>query len=319
MDEFIATPYRAEAGGLTIRNMRTFFWLARLRNFHAVARQVGVTQPAITSRIASLEDELGVQLFSRDRQVITLTPEGQDALRLCERVLEKVDDIVMRFSSAADQAGIVRIGVVDTVARTWLPTVLNRVQDEFPSIILEITNESTVALHSMLRSGVLSMSITIRACDEVDVTNTEIGRYAIEWVASGKLVEADRIYTVEELTQLPLIGYLPNSPPAQLMQQYFGDAMQTNAIRNTTNSMSTMIWLAENGLGIAAIPPHTIGQHLQDRRLVIVKTERSFDPMPFFLNCRNRPYSPVVQTVEGLVREVAAQFTDNQPLTAING
>jgi DNA-binding transcriptional LysR family regulator len=312
MPEQTSTPYRAEAGGLTIRNMRTFFWLARLRNFHAVARQVGVTQPAITSRIASLEDELGVQLFSRDRQVITLTPEGQDALRLCESALEKVDDILVRFPGTGERAGVVRIGVIDTVARTWLPTVLNRVQAEFPNIILEITNESTVALHSMLRSGVLSMSITISPCDEVDVINTEIGRYAVEWVASDKLVEKDHTYTVEELTRLPLIGYIANSPPARLMQQYFGDAMQTSAIRNTTNSMSTMIWLAENGLGIAAIPPRAIHQHLQDSRLVIVKAERSFRPMSFFLNCRNRPYSPVVQTVEALVREVAEQFTDKQ-------
>lgn len=306
-----ATPNPVESGGLTIKNMRTFFWLARLRNFHAVARQIGVTQPAVTSRIASLEDELGVRLFSRERQVVTITPEGQDALRLCESVLEKVDDIVMRFSGTTEQVGVVRIGVVDTVARTWLPTVLNRVQAEFPNIILEITNESTVALHSMLRSGALSMSITISACDEVDVANTEIGQYAIEWVASHSLIDEQRIYSVEELKQFPLIGYLANSPPAKLMQRYFGNAIHTSAIRNTTNSMSTMIWLAENGLGIAAIPPHAILQHLQDRRLAIVKAERSFDPMPFFLNCRNRPYSPVVQTVEALVRDVAAQFADD--------
>lgn len=311
MTSWEATPYPVESGGLTIKNMRTFFWLARLRNFHAVARHLGVTQPAVTSRIASLEDELGVRLFSRERQLVTLTPEGQDALRLCESVLDRVDDIVMRYSGTAEQVGIVRIGVIDTVARTWLPTVLNRVQAEFPNIILEIANESTVALHSMLRSGALSMSITISACNEADVVNTEIGQYAIQWVASRELVDEERIYTVDEVKQFPLIGYLANSPPAQLMQRYFGNAKHTSAIRNTTNSMSTMIWLAENGLGIAAIPPHAILQHLQDRRLVVVKAERSFDPMPFFLNCRNRPYSPVVQTVEALVREVAAQFDDD--------
>ncbi|MCI5076689.1 LysR family transcriptional regulator [Oricola sp.] len=301
-----------EAGGLTIKNMRTFFWLARLRNYHATAKQLGVTQPAVTSRIASLEDELGVRLFSRDRQVVTLTPEGQDALRLCEGVLERVDDIVMRFSGTAEQAGVVRIGVVDTVARTWLPALLNRVQAEFPNIVLEITNESTVELHSMLRSGGLSMSITIAPCDEVDVANTQIGRYAVEWVGSGELVDGDRVYSVEDLTRLPLIGYLANSPPMQLMQRYFKDAIPPGVVRNTTNSMSTMIWLAENGLGIAAIPPQAILQHLRDRRLVIIKAERRFDPMPFYLNCRVRPYSPVVQTVEALVRQEAARFAATQ-------
>ncbi len=304
--------YPTEAGGLTIKNMRTFFWLARLRNYHAVARQIGVTQPAVTSRIASLEDELGIRLFSRDRRVVTLTPEGQDALRLCERVLERVDDIVMRYSGAAARVGVVRIGVVDTIARTWLPAVLNRVQTEFPEIVLEITNESTVELHSMLRAGLLSMSITINPCEEIDIGNTEIGSYAIEWVASPELVDRDHVYSVEELAQFPLIGYLVDSPPAKMMQRYFSDSVQTNAIGNTTNSMSTMIWLAENGIGIAAIPPNTILQHLRDRRLTIIKVERRFEAMPFFLNCRVRPFSPVVQTVEALIRKEAARFLEDQ-------
>lgn len=310
MSETIFAPHPAESGGLTIKNMRTFFWLARLNNYHAVARQLRITQPAVTSRIASLEDELGVRLFSRDRQVVSLTPEGQDALRLCENVLEKVDDIVARFSGGVERAGVVRIGVVDTVARTWLPAVLNRVQTEFPNIVLEITNESTVALHSMLRSGTLSMSITIGPCDEIDVANTEIAQYEIEWVGSAEIVDRNHVYSLEELTQFPLIGYLANSPPALLLQRYFGDSMQARAIRNTTNSMSTMIWLAENGLGLAAIPPHAILQHLGDDRLVVVRTERRFDPMPFFLNCRVKPYSPVVQTVEALVREEASRFEE---------
>lgn len=299
-----------EAGGLTIKNLRTFFWLARLCNYHAVARQLGITQPAVTSRIASLEDELGIRLFSRDRQLVTLTPEGQDALRLCEGVLERVDDILMRYSGTADHAGVVRIGIVDTVARTWLPAVLNRVRKEFPNIVLEITNESTMELHAMLRSGTLSMSITISPCDEVDIANTGIGQYPIEWVASGELIEKDRVYTSQELTTFPLIGYLANSPPALLMQRYFGDAMQMPAVRNTTNSMSTMIWLAENGLGIAAIPPQAIPQHLGDGRLIVVRTERRFDPMPFYLNCRVRPYSPVVKVVEALIREEAERFAN---------
>lgn len=302
------TTFNADPGGLTIKNMRTFQWLARLGNFHAVAKQLGVTQPAVTSRISSLEQELGVRLFSRGKQTASLTPEGQDALRLCEDVLERVDVIAERFSGVVDQVGVVRIGVVDTVARTWLPIVLNRMRSEYPNIVLEITNESTVELHAMLKNGALSMCVTIGRCEEPDIANAEIGRYEIEWVSSPELVDPDRTYSVQELKQFPLIGYLANSPPSLLMQRYFGDGDSSRATKNTTNSMSTMIWLAENGLGIAAIPPRAIAQHLSDNRLVIAKAERSFDPMPFFLNCRNRPYSPVVKIVETLIREEAEKF-----------
>ena len=304
-NDTISLPHAAETGGLTVKNLRAFFWVARLENYHAAARQLNVTQPAITSRIATLEDELGVRLFSRGSRTVEITPEGKDALRLCEPVLDGIDRIAERFSSAEEPLGIVRIGVVDTVARTWLPAVLERMQAEYPNIELEITNESTTELHSLLTAGALSMTISISPCVLGDVTNDELGQYDIEWVASPNLVDSDHLYGVDELMALPLIGYIAHSPPSLWLQRYFGDAFRGKAIRNTTNSMSTMIWLAENGLGIAAIPPLAIRQHLAEERLVIVKTTKTFDKMPFYLSCRTRPYSPVVQTVANVITRVA--------------
>lgn len=302
-------PYSTDAGGLTIKNMRTFFWLARLGNYHAVARHLNVTQPAVTARIAALEDELRISLFSRTQRTFELSPEGKDALRMCEDALNAVDSMRERFSGTRDQlGGIARIGVVDTVARTWLPTVLDRAYKEFPNVVLEITNEGTLELHALLKSGSLSMSVTINECDDPDVSNTVIGRYEVEWVASPRLVDPGRVYTVEELTQFPLIGYVAKTPPDVHLRRYLGEFYSRRGIRNTTNSMSTMIWLAENGLGIAAIPPRAVEQHLANGRLVLIRTEQRFEPMAFYLNCRNRPYSPVVRAVETLVLEEAARF-----------
>lgn len=306
----IATPAGfSEGTGLTIKNLRTFFWLARLKNYHAVARQLRVTQPAVTARIAALEEELGVRLLSRGPQAAELTPEGKEALRLCEGILDGVDGMIARFSGARRElGGVARIGVVDTVARTWLPSVLNRARIDCPNVVLEITNEGTLELHGLLKAGALSMCVTIGECDDPDVTNYEIGRYDVEWVASPALVDSERVYTLEELTEFPLIGYVAQSPPDAHLRRYLGRYYSSHGIRNTTNSMSTMIWLAESGLGLAAIPPCAIHQHIDEKRLVMVKAEQRFEPMAFYLNCRTKPYSPVVRMVETLLKEEAARF-----------
>ena len=304
-----AKDYFGDPAGITIRNMRTFFWLARLRNYHAVARQMNVTQPAITARIAALEEDLGLRLFSRGPQGLALTPEGKDALRLCENVLDHVDALLRLYSDSARRlGGIARIGVVDTVARTWLPAVLNRMQQDCPDVLLEITNEGTRELHALLKAGSLSMCVTISECDDPDVVNTPVGSFEMEWVASPALIEPGRTYDIEELVRLPLIGYVPQSPPDEHLRRHLGKHYSSHGIRNTTNSMSTMIWLAESGLGIAAIPPRASPQHLADGRLVIARTTQAFEPMPFYLNCRNRPWSPVVRIIESVVREEAARF-----------
>ena len=301
------TGRQVENAGVTLKNLRTFFWLARHRNYHAVARQLNVTQPAVTSRIAMLEDELGVRLFSRDRNSVQLTPEGRDALRHCEEVLDGVDRLLNRFSGAMSPAGIVRMGVVDTVARTWLPKLLTQLQQESPNIDLEITNESTVVLHSLMRSGALSMCVSIVPCEHPDIGNAEIMRSGIEWVASPSLFDPGHAYTRQELSAMPMIGYLPSSPPALWLDRHFGDGAKPRMVHNTTNSMSTMIWLAENGLGIAAIPPQAVRQHIADGRLAIMRTEAPLEAMPFYLSHRVRPFSPVVETVRSLIAEVAGK------------
>lgn len=291
--------------GLTIKTLRAFFWLARQKNYHAVARQLNVTQPAISARISMLEDELGVKLFSRAHQSIQLTPEGQEALRLCEQILDGVDRLAARFSAVREPSGIIRLGVVDSVARTWLPALLERLRISAPAVDLEITAESTVVLHSLLRAGALHMSVSISRCDDADIRNTEVGRYEMAWVGNPRLFDADQIYSRHQLIDLPMIGYLPETPPALWLNQYFGDDGGGPIYRNTTNSMSTMIWLAESGLGIAAIPPRAIHQYLADGRLAIVPTDRAFEPIPFFLSYRTRPHSAVVEAVKSAILAVA--------------
>ncbi len=292
---------------LTLKNLRTFYWLARYRNYHAVARRLSVTQPAISARISTLEEEFGVRLFSRDRQSVELTPEGREALRLAEKVLDSADDLGAWFSRGRDPSGIVRVGFVETVARTWLPALLNRMRERYPNIELEITTESTQLLHSLLNNASILMCVSVSACDEADIRNEPIGNYPMQWVASPDLFDQDRVYTLQELTKLPLIGYLSNSPPAKYLDHYFGETLRDRITRSTTNSMSTMIWLAENGLGVAAIPPVTVPHHLAEGRLGVVQVETPLEPMSFYLSCRTRPFSPVTHAVQSLIQEVSRE------------
>ncbi|MCW2305957.1 LysR family transcriptional regulator [Rhodobium gokarnense] len=301
-------PHPTVASALTLKNLRTFYWLARYRNYHAVARYLNVTQPAISSRISSLEEVLGVRLFSRDNQSVELTPEGHEALRLTEIVLDNADTLAERFSRSRDPSGLVRIGVVETVARTWLPGLLKALQERYPNIELEITTESTSLLHAMLKSSAISMCVSMAPAELSDVSNEEICRYGMEWVADPRIFDAGHVHTLAELIRLPLIGYLANSPPGDFLDRYFGDAYRDRTVHNSTNSMSTMIWLAENGLGIAAIPPVAVAQHLKDGRLAIIATETPMEPVSFFLNHRTRPLSPVTKAVKALIVEMAESY-----------
>lgn len=296
------------AAEITLRNLHAFFWLARLRKFHLVADKLHTTQPAISARIGKLEEELGVRLFTRGHRTVQLTPEGQEALRLSEAVLDAADQLVDRFAVTKQPSGIAHIGVVDSIARTWLPSLLGQIQAEHASIALEITTDSTINLHRLLSDGKLDIAISMLRYEARDFANAELCSYEMAWAGSPEIVDPDRLYGAEELLNLPLIGYEELSPPDIWMRKYFGDLKQKRGIQNTTNSMSTMIWLAEKGLGVAAIPPSAIQQHLADKRLVILQSKRNLEPVTFYMTHRTRPRSPVVDVTTKMVRNVVDEF-----------
>ncbi|HCI02056.1 MAG TPA: LysR family transcriptional regulator, partial [Oceanospirillaceae bacterium] len=72
---------------MRIRNLNSFIKVAKLGSFHVAATQLHTSQPAISARIATLEDELGVRLFKRDQSGTQLTTRGMQLLPFAERLV----------------------------------------------------------------------------------------------------------------------------------------------------------------------------------------------------------------------------------------
>src|SRR6185503_15184837 len=73
----ISSPYQGDAM-IDFRTIETFLWVANLRSFRGAAEKLNTTQPAVSMRIAQLEDLLGVRRLERDRRVVAPTPKGQE-------------------------------------------------------------------------------------------------------------------------------------------------------------------------------------------------------------------------------------------------
>ena len=71
---------------MNLRFIETFVWVARLRSFTAAAEKLNATQAAISTRIATLEEDFGVKLFERDKRTVTLTHSGEELLNYAEEL-----------------------------------------------------------------------------------------------------------------------------------------------------------------------------------------------------------------------------------------
>jgi DNA-binding transcriptional LysR family regulator len=128
--------------------------LDALHIFRTVAEQGGITRAAaklnrvqsnVTTRVKQLEERLGTQLFLRDRNRLTLSPEG--------RVLLGYADELLRLSSEAQAAvksgtprGTFRIGTLESTAAARLPAILSRYHRAYPEVQIELVTGTSGAL-----------------------------------------------------------------------------------------------------------------------------------------------------------------------------
>ena len=117
---------------MNLRFVEAFFWVAQLKSISRAAEKLFLTQSAMSSRIAALEEELGVLLLDwRDKQ-FRLTIPGLRFLNYAERLLTLQRDVKLEMGSGSPQAKSVRIGAIESVLHSWLIAWIEKLRAEPP-------------------------------------------------------------------------------------------------------------------------------------------------------------------------------------------
>ncbi|MEU7717852.1 hydrogen peroxide-inducible genes activator [Streptomyces tibetensis] len=152
---------------MTVGNKRRQPSLAQLRAFAAVAEHlhfrdaaaaIGMSQPALSGAVSALEETLGVTLLERTTRKVLLSPEGERIAVRVKAVLGEVGALMEEAEAVrAPFTGVLRLGVIPTVAPYLLPTVLRLVHERYPHLDLQVHEEQTASLLDGLAGGRLDL------------------------------------------------------------------------------------------------------------------------------------------------------------------
>lgn len=145
---------------ITIRQMRYFDALATTLHFGRAAEMVHVSQPALSAQIMEMEKHLGVTLIERTRNNTLLTAKGQEVLAHARTVLAAVDQLeeAARRSNGMLE-GLVRLGIIPTVAPYLVPQMVPHLRRTHPLIEIELKEAVTDRLIADLADGRLDAVI----------------------------------------------------------------------------------------------------------------------------------------------------------------
>ncbi|MFF8920519.1 LysR substrate-binding domain-containing protein [Streptomyces albidoflavus] len=152
-----ARPGRA-AKGPTLAQLRAFAAVAEHLHFRDAAAALGMSQPALSGAVSTLEEILGVTLLERTTRRVLLSPAGERLAPRAKAVLTEVGSLLEEAEAVrAPFTGTVRLGVIPTVAPYLLPTVLRLVRTAYPKLELQVHEEQTASLVEGLLAGRLDL------------------------------------------------------------------------------------------------------------------------------------------------------------------
>jgi DNA-binding transcriptional LysR family regulator len=132
---------------MTVLQLECFRSVAKRRHFAKGAAALGRTQPAISVQIQRLESELGVTLIERTSKNVVMTPAGEILLPYAERILGEAEEARIRMEEVkGGELGLVRVGVIPTVAAHFLPAIIAEFTARYPKVTVLLREEGRTPL-----------------------------------------------------------------------------------------------------------------------------------------------------------------------------
>jgi DNA-binding transcriptional LysR family regulator len=238
---------------LSLKLLEAFYWVVRLRGFHAAAARLNVTQPSISYRVKELEERLGRTLLMRGSQPFRLTSHGQALFIHAERMIGAAQDLQQQFRTGGRLGGIMRLGVTDAFAAICLPRLLSLMADEQPGLDVSVVVDNSYALTRKLDDGELDVAVVSTPPVLAGLRYEALGQQLVGWVAGPRQggqkpedadwVAASRIFVTPPPSNLDVIT-----------TGWFQSVGMAPPRFSVCNSMAAIVGLIRAGSGIGILP-----------------------------------------------------------------
>jgi len=255
---------------LNFNQLRIFYHAARNLNFTAAARDLFITQPAVTAQIKLLEEHCELKLFRKKGRGVYLTDEGQTLFQYTKHIFDYEKEIEFAIEEMRQlKRGDLRLGTTKTYARYFMPFLLTRFHQTYSDIRIHLDEGSSQAMVQSLVDFKNEIVIIAKIVSHPGVRFLPISREEIVAIAHPDHPLADRsAVTAEELANERIIMKEGGSGTRHLIDNLFARANITPNIVMETSNTEFIKMEVQRGEGIAFLVESAVLLELEQGLLV---------------------------------------------------
>ena len=261
---------------MELRELISFYHVARVRSVSKAARTLELGQPTVTTHLRKLEDEFGITLFDRIKRPIQLTSEGLTLLELVTPVVTSIDALKTQMDYAERRGSFV-VGAYPDLVTHHLPAGIQRFRDDYPDVRIRLLARSYNPLIQLVRSGEIDLAFcSSPPADDSSLEFKELFKYnTVLMTPPGHELLNGQPIGLEDIVRFPLILPAPESQIRQRVEQAFKAHGLTPDVVLALDDTESMKRYVEIGMGIGIGADFTL--HAEDHhRFGVVRLDHLF-------------------------------------------
>ena len=306
---------------VTLRQMRVFAAVAQYRSFTRAARELHLTQPAISQQIKLLETEIGLPLLEHVGRQIHLTAAGDELLRYASQVNDLLRDAGESLAAMRGlRRGVLKLGAVST-AKYFAPSLLSAFAPAYPEVTIRFTVGNREEIIQQLASNEIDLVIMGRPPRELITVAEPFAKHPLVIIASPRHPLANkRRIPLQRLGSEKFIIREEGSGTRASMEHVFRERGVPIHAAMEVSSNETIKQAVMAGMGISFISIHTVGLELAAGKLVILNVAG----LPlirdwYVIHLRDKRLSPITAAFRSFLLEQGATIIrkaaeENKPI-----
>ncbi len=242
-------------------------------SFSLAAKNLFMSQSAVSQAINSLEKELDTALFIRRSKGINLTKEGLILHQHINSALELItsaENQILNFKDLKD--GELTIGASDTISQYFLTQFLVLFHKRYPNVKIKVLNRTSLEMIELIKSGQIDLGFLNMPIEDESLTIKECLKVHDIFVSSKK---ENKIYSDKDISQMPLILIEKNTSSRQFIDNHFAKSGILLQPKIELGAHELLLKLAQVGLGISCVIKEFSTEYLNQGSVHEIRLEKS--------------------------------------------
>jgi DNA-binding transcriptional LysR family regulator len=290
---------------VTLRQMRVFAAVARYRSYTRAARELHLTQPAVSQQIKLLEEQAGLPLIEHIGRTIQLTAGGEELLRYATQVTDLLREAGESLAALRGlKRGVLKLGSVST-AKYFAPSLLSAFTPAYPEVTIRFVVGNREEVIKLLASNEIDLVIMGRPPPELVTIAAPFAKHPLVIIASpSHPLAGKRRVTMQQLANESFVIRESGSGTRAAMEHVFREHGVAYRTSMEVSSNETIKQAVMAGMGLGFISKHTVMLELATGRLVTLNVAG----LPvvrdwYVIHLRDKKLSPIAAAFRSFLLE----------------